>query len=103
VLNGDVREALERLSAVAWLTAPADVLWARAAARGGRPLAKDEQAFRRLLGERNELYRRVASAEVLNDGSRVLAAVAREIAALAADGAADGVLRPAPRQRDGRV
>jgi shikimate kinase len=50
-------------------------------------LAKDEQAFRRLLEERNDLYRRVASAEVLNDGSRALAAVADEIAALAADGA----------------
>ncbi len=90
VLSADVREALERLPDVAWLTAPADVLWARASARGGRPLAKDEQAFRRLLEERNDLYRRVASTEVLNDGSRALAAVAREIAALAADGGVDG-------------
>ena len=65
-----------------------DVLWARAraAAPGGRPLAKDEQAFGRLLEERNDLYRRVASAEVLNDGSRALEVVAEEIAALAADG-----------------
>jgi len=77
---------------VAWLTAPAEVLWARAAARRGRPLAKDQQAFDRLYEERNDLYRRVASAEVLNDGSRALAAVADEIAALAADGA----LRTAP-------
>ena len=87
VLSGDVREALERLPDVAWLAAPAEVLWARAAARGGRPLARDEQAFRRLLDERNDLYRRVASAEVLNDGSRPLAAVAAEVAALAAPGA----------------
>ena len=72
VLSGDVREALGRLSHVAWLTAPADVLWARTrrAALGERPLATDEQVFARLLLERNELYRRVATAEVLNDGSR---------------------------------
>ncbi len=88
VLSGDVREALQRLPHVAWLTAPADVLWARAraAAPGGRPLANDEQAFRRLLDERNDLYRRVASVSVLNDGSRALDAVADEIAALAEDG-----------------
>ena len=85
VLSGEVREALLRFPHVAWLTAPADVLWARtrAAARGGRPLATDEQAFRRLLGERNDLYRSVASAEVANDGSRTPALVAAEIAALA--------------------
>jgi shikimate kinase len=98
VLSGDVREALERLPDVAWLTAPADVLWARtqAAARGGRPLATDEQAFRRLLEERSDLYRRVASTEVLNDGSRALAAVAREIAALAEDGGIDNESHRAP-------
>jgi shikimate kinase len=84
-----VREALTRVPHVAWLTAPADVLWARTrgAAPGGRPLAQDEQAFRKLLMERNELYRRVASVEIPNDGSRALAAVVEEIAALAADGA----------------
>ena len=100
VLSGDVREALGRLPHVAWLTAPADVLWARAraAAPGGRPLAMDEQAFGRLLEERNDLYRRVASAEVLNDGSRALAAVADEIVALAADGG----LRPAPGHGEDR-
>ena len=89
VLSGDVREAQRRLPHVAWLTAPADVLWrrTRSAARRGRPLARDEQAFRSLLEERSDLYRRVASAEVLNDGSRALAAVADEVAALAADGA----------------
>jgi len=98
VLSGDVREALGRVPHVAWLTAPADVLWARAAARGGRPLAKDEQAFRRLLEERNDLYRRVASAEVLNDGSRALAAVAAEVAALAADGARRPALAAVARE-----
>jgi shikimate kinase len=98
VLSGDVREALGRLPHVAWLTAPAEVLWARAAARRGRPLAKDQPAFDRLYEERNDLYRRVASAEVLNDGSRALAAVADEIAALAADGA----LRAAPGHEEDR-
>jgi shikimate kinase len=100
VLSGDVRVALQRLPHVAWLTAPADVLWARvcSAAPGGRPLAQDEQAFRRLLDERNELYRRVASAEVLNDGSRAPAAVADELAGLAAG----GVHHRAPGQVEGR-
>jgi shikimate kinase len=100
VLSGGVREALGRLPHVAWLTAPADVLWARAraAAPGGRPLAMDEQAFGRLLEERNDLYRRVASAEVLNDGSRALEVVADEIAALAAHGG----LRSAPGHGEDR-
>jgi len=88
VLSGDVREALGRLPHVAWLTAPADVLWARAVRRG-RPLAKDRQAFDRLYEERNDLYRRVASAAVLNDGSRELTVVADEIVALVADGRLD--------------
>ena len=100
VLSGDVREALQRLPHVAWLTAPADVLWARvcSSALCGRPLAQDEQAFRRLLDERNDLYRRVASAEVLNDGSRSPAAVADEVAGLAAG----GVLQRTPGQVEGR-
>jgi shikimate kinase len=87
VLSGDVREALGRLPHVAWLTAPADVLWARTrrTASDDRPLAADEQAFGRLLLERSELYRRVATAEVLNDGSRPPAAVAEEIVTLIAD------------------
>jgi shikimate kinase len=100
VLSGDVREALGRFPHVAWLTAPADVLWARAhrTAPGDRPLATDEQAFAGLLLERSELYRRVATAEVLNDGSRTLAAVAEEIVALVADSA----LPPAPRRGEDR-
>ncbi|MCX6363777.1 MAG: shikimate kinase [Actinobacteria bacterium] len=101
VLSGDVRVALRRLPHVAWLTAPAAVLWARTrgASPGDRPLARDEQAFRRLLEERNELYRRVATAEVLNDGSRALDAVADDIVALA-EGAA---LRPAAPFRPAAV
>ena len=100
VLSGDVREALGRLPQVAWLTAPAEVLWARvrSAVPGGRPLAQDEPAFRRLLDERSDLYRRVASAEVINDGSRAPAVVADEVAGLAAGGA----LLPASGQVEGR-
>jgi shikimate kinase len=88
VLSGDVREALGRLSHVVWITAPADVLWARAqgAARRDRPLAQDRQAFGRLFDERNDLYRRVASASVVNDGSRALPAVAAELVALVTAG-----------------
>ena len=97
VLSGDVREALGRLPHVAWLTAPAEVLWARATRRG-RPLAKDRQVFDRLFEERNDLYRRVASAAVLNDGSRALIAVADEIVALAADREPDA----APGSGEGR-
>ena len=97
VLSGEVREALGRLPHVAWLTAPAEVLWARATRRG-RPLAKDRQVFDRLYEERNDLYRRVASAVVLNDGSRALAAVADEIVALAADREPDA----APGSGEGR-
>ena len=100
VLSGDVREALQRLPHVAWLTAPAEVLWerTRGASPGGRPLARDERAFRRLLEERDDVYRRVASAKVLNDGSRPLAAVAADIVALATG----AVVRPASAHREDR-
>lgn len=87
VLSGDVREALRRLSHVAWLTAPPEVLWRRVG-RGAatvRPLARDEVAFRRLLAEREALYREVATATVLNDGGAGLDEVAAVVAALASD------------------
>jgi shikimate kinase len=63
VLSADVREALARLPHVVWLTAPADVLWARtsAARQAVRPLAADEATFGQLLGAREALYRRVAT------------------------------------------
>jgi shikimate kinase len=63
VLSAGVREALARLPLVVWLTAPADVLWARATAPGqaARPLAADEAAFRQLLAAREPLYRQVAT------------------------------------------
>ncbi len=82
VMHADVREALGRLPHVVWLTAPLEVLFARASG-GGRPLAQDEAAFRRLLDERAPVYRRLATATVANDGLRPPDDVAAEIAALA--------------------
>jgi len=85
VVDGDVREALRRLPRVAWLTAPPDVLWGRAS-RGGaarRPLARDEEAFARLLAARSALYAEVASVQIVNDGSRPLGSVVAAVVALA--------------------
>ncbi len=101
VLSGDVREALLRLPHVAWLTAPPEVLWARAQASGPdeRPLAQDEQVFRRLLEERTAFYREVATAVVANDGTRPLAAVVEAVVALAAATTAGAAQLPRlPRQ-----
>lgn len=85
VMSGDVREALRRLSHVVWLTAPADVLWARVQRAGvsGRPLASDEHRFRRLLEERSALYASVATDEVANDGRASRSEVAAEVARIA--------------------
>ena len=97
-----VRTALAGAPVVIWLQAPTDVLWERArrAPQGTRPLAEDEAAFGALLAEREALYREVAGAAVLNDGSRaldevveeVIVAIRRATAALgtAASGIADG-------------
>ena len=87
VLSGDVREALQRLPHVVWLTAPADVLWARVRAprAPSRPLAAEERRFRRLLEERSALYASVATAEVANSGAGTLAEVAGEITRIVAD------------------
>lgn len=77
VLSGEVRQALGRLPHVVWLSAPPEVLWDRAtgAGSGARPLAQDAASFARLLADRSRLYAEVASAEVVNDGSRSLGAV----------------------------
>ena len=87
VMSGDVREALQRLPHVIWLTAPADVLWQRVRGHGSsrRPLVADEQAFRRLLEERSALYASVATATVANDGSATSASIADAIACLVTD------------------
>jgi len=101
VLSGDVREALRRLPHVAWLTAPADVLWARvvSAGLGTRPLARDEAAFRRLLEERAAFYESVATMAVVNDGNRPPAAVAAEI--VCRMGAPDDVVGVSSSQGEG--
>lgn len=85
VLSSDVREALRRLARVAWLTAPPNVLWGRVAgaAAATRPLARDEEAFARLLAGRSMLYAEVASVEIVNDGSRPLAAAVDAVVSLA--------------------
>ena len=82
VLSDDVREALARLPHVVWLTAPADVLWARAGAAGqaARPLAVDELAFRELLAAREPLYREVAT-QVVDGAARPAAAIAADLVA----------------------
>jgi len=88
VMDADVREALRRLPHVAWLTAPPRVLWERASAVGAaeRPLARDEEAFARLLAARSTLYAEVASVRIPNDGSRSLDAVVDAVEALARAG-----------------
>ena len=82
VVSADVRQALGRLPHTVWLTAPPDVLFARATG-GRRPLARDEATFRLLLDQRLPLYRELATATVSNDGSRPIDEVASQIAALA--------------------
>jgi shikimate kinase len=83
VMDVGVRQALGgRGRHVVWLTAPPEMLFARAS-EGGRPLARDEDAFRRLFDERLPVYRELATATVLNDGSRPVDEVAAQIAALA--------------------
>ena len=82
VMQDDVQQALGRVAHVVWLTAPPNVLFARACG-GGRPLARDEAAFRRLLDDRLPVYRRLATATGANDGSRPVDDVAAQIAALA--------------------
>lgn len=96
-----VRTALAGAPLVVWLQAPADVLWERArrAPQGTRPLAEDKAAFRALLAEREALYREVAGAAVLNDGSRTLDEVVEEVvaairAASSAPGTASGAAAP---------
>jgi shikimate kinase len=84
VLSGDVREALARVPHVVWLTASADVLWRRVRDHepDGRPLARDEAGFRRLLEERSALYASVATERVANDGPTSLDDVAAAVARL---------------------
>ena len=62
--------------------APAEVLAGAACAAGDAAAGRDEAAFRALLAEREPLYRAVAGATVVNDGTRSLGEVADEVVAL---------------------
>jgi len=104
VLAGDVRAALRELPHVAWLTAPPDVLWARAGEADDtgeaavRPLARDRAAFEVLLAAREPLYREVATAIVDTGAGRTVDEVVEELVRLTDPAAA----RPCPRSATGR-
>jgi shikimate kinase len=85
VLSADVREALQRLPHVVWITAPCDVLWerVRSATAKSRPLARDELGFRRLFDEREALYACVATDQVTSDCDIAPQEIAREVARIA--------------------
>ncbi|MBM3148389.1 MAG: shikimate kinase [Actinobacteria bacterium] len=78
VTSADVRQALQWLPCVVWLTAPVQALFDRAT-EGGRPLAADEHTFRDLLAERESLYDEVATVRVANGPERTVDAVTDEI------------------------
>jgi len=78
VTSVDVRNALGALPHVVWLTAPLDVLFARAAG-SERPLARDRAVFERLLSERRPTYAAVATVRVANDGDRPVDDVVDEV------------------------
>ena len=83
VLSDDVRQALGRTARVVWLTAPPEMLWARVAGGGSRPLARDEQSFAALLKTREPLYREVATVVVDTSGRSPGAVADAVVAALA--------------------
>jgi shikimate kinase len=59
---------LKGAGAVVYLRAPGDVLWERVHAEGGRPLARDRDAFMHLLTERVPAYESAADLIVDVDG-----------------------------------
>ena len=83
VLRDAVREALGSLPHVVWLKAPPGELWARVTGEGleTRPLAADEDSFRRSLATREPLYREVAT-EVVETAGRSASEVAADLAAM---------------------
>jgi 3-dehydroquinate synthetase/shikimate kinase len=56
VLSEATRLRLGRRAFTVWLEVTADTAWERAGGTGGRPLARDEESFRRLHGEREWVY-----------------------------------------------
>jgi len=59
---------LKGAGAVVYLRAPGEVLWGRVQADGGRPLARDRDAFMHLLNERAPAYESAADLIVDVDG-----------------------------------
>ena len=98
VLSVDVRVALAQTEHVVWLKAPAPTLWQRASADGGRPLARDEAAFAKLLAAREELYCEVAN-DVVDTSSGDAAKVAEAI--LSRIGARSTPAVPLPGRKEG--
>jgi shikimate kinase len=81
VLDPDVRATLSGTWLVAWLTAPADVMWRRIArgTPGDRPLAPDRATFERLSAERSAVYEAAADLVIVNDGSKTVEGVVDEL------------------------
>jgi shikimate kinase len=101
VLAGDVRDALQSVEHVVWLTASAGELWRRVSVDEGdeRPLAHDEQAFSALLAAREALYREVATL-VVDTSDRDVAQIASELVGALSDSGARGVSARATRTRE---
>ena len=73
VTSERVRESLADAALTVWLQVDVDTAWQRAAGPE-RPLARDEEEFRRLYAEREPLYRTVADASADDADDVVLAA-----------------------------
>jgi shikimate kinase / 3-dehydroquinate synthase len=73
VTTAEIRELLREYATVVWLDVDVDTCWERV--RGSdRPLAQDEDEFRRLFAERRPLYAEVADVVARDDDDVVLAA-----------------------------
>jgi 3-dehydroquinate synthetase/shikimate kinase len=73
VASERVRDSLAATALTVWLQVDVETAWRRAAGPQ-RPLARDEDEFRRLYGERDPLYRAVADAVATDADDAVLAA-----------------------------
>jgi shikimate kinase / 3-dehydroquinate synthase len=73
VLSKDVRGRLRERAFTVWVDVDVDTAWARVLG-GDRPLAQDEDEFRRLYEERRPLYEEVADAVARDADDVVLAA-----------------------------
>src|SRR2546423_10926289 len=73
VTTASTRELLREHAVTVWIDEDVDTLWQRAR-DSDRPLARDEQQFRRLYDERRPLYEAVADATARDADDVVLAA-----------------------------